>query len=150
MTKKRPWEGEPDRKEWRHRKVPCLIVRNASGALCGYVGVPYDGKPYRDYSGQTTNDFERALEDASHGGITFRGTCQPGSKICHTPLPGEPEVEWFGFDCAHSGDITPRFDSYPGGFALILDQVAKYRDIGYVTKVCEAMADIVADRETVP
>ena len=35
-----PWMTEPDRIEWRNEHgQPCLIVRNQSGALCGYVAV---------------------------------------------------------------------------------------------------------------
>src|SRR5947207_1159298 len=35
------WQDEPDRLEWRHTSgLPCLIVRNHMGSLCGYVGVP--------------------------------------------------------------------------------------------------------------
>lgn len=38
-----PWQTEPDRKEWRTATgLPGLIVRNRSGALCGYVGVGPD------------------------------------------------------------------------------------------------------------
>lgn len=35
------WQDEPDKVQWQDAAtgLPCLIVRNGSGALCGYVGV---------------------------------------------------------------------------------------------------------------
>lgn len=35
-----PWQGEPDRVEWRLLGFKCLILRGPMGTLCGYVGVP--------------------------------------------------------------------------------------------------------------
>lgn len=49
-----PWDGEPDKAQWTDEAtgLPCLIVRNRMGALCGYVGVPaahpWHGKDYSD------------------------------------------------------------------------------------------------------
>jgi hypothetical protein len=98
------WDSEPDLVEWRDEATgyPCLIVRGPVGSLCGYVGVPPEhpchGKPYGEVDGQVN----------AHGGLTFSNSCQEGGDICHVPLPGEPaEVWWFGFDCAHSGDVSP-------------------------------------------
>ncbi len=99
-----PWdaEGPEDRIEWRHKGVPCLMVRNLMGAWCGYAAVgpdhPWHGK---DYSHEDVN------VDV-HGGLTFADKCQEGGKICHVAQPGEPDpVWWFGFDTAHSGDRVP-------------------------------------------
>lgn len=44
------WVDEPDKAQWQDETtgLPCLLVRNPGGALCGYVGVypthPYHGK----------------------------------------------------------------------------------------------------------
>jgi hypothetical protein len=52
-----------------------------------------------------------------------------GSFICHRKLDGRPDrVWWFGFDCAHSGDFTPKYANSLGG--LLNDGV--YRDRDYV------------------
>jgi len=98
------WDSEPDLVEWRDKRTgyPCLVVRGPLGALCGYVGVPPEhplhGKPYNDVDSQVN----------AHGGLTFASGCEEGGNICHVPLPGEPsDVWWFGFDCAHSGDVSP-------------------------------------------
>lgn len=41
------WVDEPDKAQWRDEAtgLPCLLVRNQLGALCGYVGV-YPDHPY--------------------------------------------------------------------------------------------------------
>src|SRR5437868_461399 len=93
-----PWDNEPDRLEWRHAGLPCLMNRNRSGVWCGYVAVP-PGHPFHGAS----YDDERTYDLPSHGGLTFSSTCS--GEICHVPQPGEPDdVWWFGFDCNHGYD----------------------------------------------
>lgn len=57
--------------------------------------------------------------------------------ICHVPEEGEPQrVWWFGFDCSHSGDITPSYDfSRRCAFGD-----AVYRDVEYVREQVAALA----------
>src|SRR4051812_33030319 len=93
-----PWESEPDRIEFEAHGFPCILHRGGAGAWCGYVGVdpthPYHG---RDYD---------SLDVSVHGGLTYAKECS--GHVCHVPKPGEPEnLWWFGFDCAHSGDMHP-------------------------------------------
>jgi hypothetical protein len=110
-----PWQNEPDKKQWVDEEtgLPCLIVRNGHGALCGYVGVP-NGHPWYGVS----YDDVRVEGDEwpeVHGGLTFSDKCQEGGKICHKVEPGEPDdVWWLGFDCAHSGDMWPAGRSRSG------------------------------------
>lgn len=94
-----PWDGEPDRVEWRHAGVACLIVRSVStGALCGYVGVP----PAHPWHGLPFD----VVEASTHGGLSYSEKCSP--PICHVPAPGEPDdVWWLGFDCGHAEDVSP-------------------------------------------
>lgn len=122
-----PWDGEPDRKEWRYKGLPCLIVRNRFGALCGYVGVspghPWHEKPYQD------------IDADVHGRLTYSDSCAEGGPICHVPLPGEPDtVWWLGFDCAHYQDVSPGFRHVSLGGEV-------YRDIAYVTGEVQGLAD---------
>lgn len=118
-----PWEGEPDRRQWRDEEtgLPCLIVRNPMGAWCGYVGVDRDHPWFRvDY------DDVEPYPDV-HGGLTFSDFCH--GRICHTVEPGEDQrVWWLGFDCSHSGDLTPGIAGavgrpFPG---------ETYKDVDYV------------------
>lgn len=99
-----PWQTEPDRAEWRHNGIPCLITRAiwCGGNLCGYVAVspghPWHGRP------------AEKVPASAHGGITYAEKC--AGHICHVPEPGESDnVWWIGFDCAHAFDYCPRLMS---------------------------------------
>src|SRR4051812_43956542 len=83
-----PWIDEPDKAQWIDDAtgLDCLIVRNRTGALCGYVGVPPE-HPWHgvSYSGCTESCGERSYCDHSpdgrtrvHGGLTYADACQEG------------------------------------------------------------------------
>ena len=115
------------------------------GNLCGYVGVPL---------GTESKVLADALESIAHGGITFEGPCN--ERVCHVPLPGEPEVHWYGFDCAHAYDWVPGWETmfkggrcgWPGTRSTLsrARRLGTYRTVAYVRAVCEEMADYVAER----
>jgi hypothetical protein len=116
------WDAEPDRVEWRDEvtALPCLIVRNRVGGLCGYVGVP----PGHPWHGKGYDDVPADV----HGGLTYADKCQ--GSICHVPQPGEPDdVWWLGFDCVHSGDIAP---GRHGGLGYGYLWPESYKNIAYV------------------
>ena len=76
----------------------------------------------------------------AHGGITFSGACREGRDeslgICHVPAPGRPEnVWWFGFDCAHLGDLSPNYAR--DGFNDACDE---YRTLDYVKRETASLA----------
>jgi hypothetical protein len=125
-----PWDGEPDRIEWRYKGLPCLMVRTDMGSLCGYVALPSE-HPL----------FEKNYDDIGvnvHGGLTYASHCQ--GAICHVPQNGEPDnVWWLGFDCAHGGDFIPKFNKYE--VLGIRNFPGKYRDTQYVKKEVERLAD---------
>lgn len=126
-----PWAHGPDREEFKHAGLPCLLLRNKFGAWCGYVAVraahPYYG---RDTSGEGVTDLE------VHGGVTFAGHCR--GEICHQPEPGEPDdVWWLGFDCAHAGDVLP-------GLPINTFSDAVYRDINYAREETKQLAEQLA------
>jgi hypothetical protein len=139
-----PWKTEPDRKEWKHNGFHCLITRVSNlGHLCGYVAIP----PGHPWHGKSYND----LQDVEvHGGLTYSEMCS--GRICHVPDPGEPDgVWWLGFDHAHSGDMSPGRDlssiyqlrSFGSFFSDddISDSYGEYRDMDYVIKGTESLAD---------
>jgi hypothetical protein len=130
-----PWDGEPDKVQWKSRVgLPALIVRNDSGALCGYVGVPR-GHPARDADKDILDE-----EVSVHGGLTYADRCR--GHICHVPGPGEPDdVLWLGFDCAHARDYWPgRWVGVRGAPAPL----PAYRTIAYVRGECESLAEQLA------
>ncbi len=150
-----PWLTEPDELDWQDEKtgLQCRIVRcGPRGHLCGYVQVPEShplaGRKYMEAlpeSLTTLSDatlagpvgkrgpidaFIIALRESAycgdifdvHGSITFSGT-----------LRGK-EGFWYGFDCAHSGDLNPSYAEKYGWHD------GEYRDIEYVKSECASLA----------
>jgi hypothetical protein len=100
------WDDEPDQGDWidEKTKLQCAFVRNSSGALCGYVGVPEGHKFY----GVAYDSVE--IEGSSwgpdvHGGLTY-GSDGRKSFLRHY-VPTLPDLWWLGFDCAHCSDLLP-------------------------------------------
>jgi hypothetical protein len=157
-----PWDHEPDKIQWPDAAtgLPCLIVRGPHGALCGYVGVPEGHKLFgKGYSedrvfecgdGCSEDHHYDCTPEArlrAHGGVNFARLCiqtaDEEKHICHRPASGEPDhVWWFGFDCAHAGDFSPSYSKMsllgiPTGWGGVVE----YRDVAYVERECEALAD---------
>ena len=152
------WDDEPDELNWEHAGVACHLSRcKPSGHLCGYVGVPashpYHGKHYDDkvhfenieekkidiekvgimtaFCASIHADVDNDLLSISlileaHGGITF------ADKIKDL----DETKWWFGFDCAHNGDLSPY---YSGSF-----RQGTYRDIEYVKAETNRLAEQLA------
>ncbi len=136
-----PWDTEPDKISWTDEAtgLPCLIVRNSLGSLCGYVAVepghPMHGKDYDE------------VPVTVHGGLTFAGSCNESGpveqSVCHVPEPGKPgDVFWFGFDCAHSSDVSPVMRDYDLGRGDAFG--ATYKPVGYVWGECVGLAGQLA------
>lgn len=134
-----PWLDEPDRIEWHHEGVPCLMVRQPRlGNWCGYVAVepghPWHGKEYD------------AVPADTHGGVTYAAACH--GDVCHVPAPGEPDdVWWIGFDCAHHGDHSPGLMTALSGRVL---PGTAYRDRHYVASEVAELAEQVARARSPP
>lgn len=125
-----PWDNEPDREDFRYKGVPCLILRNGVGALCGYAGVDSSHPLYE------ISENDACL--SAHGGITYAGHCS--EPICHVPLEGETDdIWWFGFDTAHYQDIVPDFTKFMPFTNAELGQ--SYKDMAYVRKEIEKLVD---------
>lgn len=137
------WQNEPDKVQWQDETtgLPCLIVRGPSGALCGYVGVA-----------ESHPDFRKGYDGVDvdvHGGLTFADFCadsdDESKHICHVPGPGEPDrVWWLGFDCSHSGDYSPKYNSKygPSGYET-------YAALPYVKHQVTKLAHQLAERSTI-
>lgn len=137
-----PWDSEPDKVQWKDEKtgMPCLAVRHGtSGHWCGYVGVNPDHPLYEKDYGAPSVDV--------HWGLTFADSCQKSESesvgVCHVPEPGEPDhVWWFGFDCAHCEDFSPRDKKYEKerGWSTY----GTYKTLRFVQNQCAHLASQLA------
>jgi hypothetical protein len=134
------WDAEPRKVQWVDSAtgLPCLILRNHLGALCGYAGV-YPGHPWK---GLDYDDYKVSVD--VHGGLTFSDSCAHSKDeafgICHVPEPGtSDDVWWFGFDCLHCFDHIPGTDREREG--------SVYRDAQYVAAQVTQLAAQLAARQ---
>lgn len=145
-----PWQDEPDKMQWQDETtgLPCLAVRGPGGHWCGYVGVseghPWFGLGYSECREGCESCWGVHSPDGQtdvHGGLTFADFCaekDPEHGICHVTEPGAPErVWWFGFDCAHSGDLSPK---WADRFSFSSGLYEVYRSLEYVRGECSALA----------
>lgn len=149
------WDKEPDRLDFKAHGLKCAMRRNGLGAWCGYVRVGEDhplhnvkySTPHESLSGLMGERMDRPVGDAPgmavmlgalsgtieasaeaaidvHGGITFSG--KPAGTNHNDP------GWWFGFDCSHYGDLTPKIDFAGDG---------TYRTAEYVRSETEKLAE---------
>lgn len=127
-----PWQQEADKLQWTDLDtgLPCLIVRNRVGSLCGYVGVAKDHRYYE--VGYLDIDQVEA-----HGGLTFADKCSEDKEhgVCHQDAGDGPRW-WLGFDCSHSGDLSPGMDER----FRVEDTGDTYKNIHYVQNNCRMLA----------
>lgn len=156
-----PWTAEPDKVVWRDETtgLDCMVVRGPIGALCGYVGVkadhPWHRKGYSEHIGpddcaEYADGFGWCYEHSPdglvnvHGGLTFSDACHEdgdrATSICHLADDGQP-VWWFGFDCAHVGDLHPYDQKYHRPHVRSLT----YRDLPYVVAEVRGLAAQLAE-----
>lgn len=107
---------------WKHSELYCLIWRHPHLLhLCGYVGVTKENPLYG--KGYDHVDVE------VHGGLTWNGQ-RDWFKL--------EDVWWFGFDCAHYGDLTPyNVTKYFGA----ISSGEEYRDMEYVESEVNNLAE---------
>jgi hypothetical protein len=121
--------------------LDCLMLRNHFGAWCGYVGVPQDHPLYQ-------HDYDNVPAYA-HGGLTFASLCEPGEPIvgiCHIAEPGREQAPWwFGFDCAHGGDLQPGMAEMTSRYGLSYYENDVYRDEKYVHDQVTSLAEQLHD-----
>lgn len=121
------WIDEPNRQEFEHAGLKCLILRNPELLhLNGYVALP----PGHPCYGKAYDDIDVEI----HGGLTFASE-------------GDGEMWekgywWVGFDCAHAGDLVPKM-------LEILEREAweweTYRNFLYVRVKIKTLAEQLAN-----
>ncbi len=112
---------EGDLHEWIYTaknglEIECLIRRNNTLALCGYVVLTSDNKLF----GLDYDMIYSKLNVSVHGGLTYSDEGEGGWVI--------------GFDCAHAGDLCPAFPYYDG----------VYRTKEFVISECEKLAEAIS------
>lgn len=139
-------------KEFEHDRYKCVVIFNASGYRCGYVGVPESHPLYRKKYSDYLEINKRDIEDREvsgifpllsmildsdervrieaffqvHGGITYSG----GGKNSEYPI--KSDLWWFGFDCGHYCDgkelelACVRFPKYRMQLLMQLEIERKY------------------------
>jgi hypothetical protein len=93
-----PWTDEPNRVEFKHAGLDCLLSRTAMGYWCGYVGLP---RGHRFYGKSYDED---SVDVRVHGGLTYAEECN--GHVCHL-TEDDDKLWWLGFDCAHYMDLSP-------------------------------------------
>lgn len=137
-----PWIHEPDEVQYQDvdTDLPCLIKRNYTGALCGYVGVLPGHKLHGiNYHYNKLDELYSTLD--VHGGVTYTGLCDVSRSckfygVCNDTDPEEPKhiIWWIGFDCNHFQDFAPACN------IGLNDRLYNYRTISYVKEECSKLA----------
>jgi len=132
----RPWETEPNSAKWEDKLTgyKCRIMRHGDlGHLCGYVGIPKThtlyGKHYSD---------DEVADIRIHGGLTFSEADED-----------DKDTWWFGFDCSHMGDLSPKLlmvlvekDRYR------FDRTEQYRTWDYVENEVRELVRQLRDEDS--
>jgi hypothetical protein len=137
-----PWQYEPDKIQWVDQAtgLPCLIVRNHLGALCGYAGVTPGHPFYRKRHDEDDVELQCRRE------INYSAACDharhPWQGICHIPEPGATDdVWWFGFDCMRCFDLVPAFISRSPVDRFFEQRMRLgYRDVTWVARAVTEFA----------
>lgn len=126
-----PWDTEPDFLAWVFAGHTCLVVRSPLGHLAGYVSVP---KEHPLYGLNYHHPRVRKARLECHGGLN------------HSAKAGPYDEWWFGFDCAHAGDLVPGLIPFlmqvAARLPAFMDHLTEltYCDLGYVKQDCEHLA----------
>jgi len=129
-----PWKDEPDLAEWNDKETGyrCVICRQPSGYLCGYVGVDKGHQLWK----QTYND----MNFFCHGGVTYSGLIENIME----EIDANKGLWFIGFDCGHFYDVRPlvNFKISPDLLELLSgsETKIKYREWGYVEEEVRGLA----------
>lgn len=126
---------EGDSRSWEHAGLACRMVRHDSlKHWCGYVGVPAS-HPDHGKSYDAVYEGDRSIE--VHGGLTYAED--------HAPKEVADGLWWFGFDCAHSGDLAPG-SLARSSESYLLHSLSNdvYRDADFVERETAKLAEQLA------
>lgn len=158
--------AEPDYVNTCAFGLPVKLRRNRSKAWCGYVGIPSahplfgrgtmdeidvdpthiridKASPIVLMSAALAGKPQIGLLFNTHGSLTW---------AADHPATGLPDGRWwFGFDCSHHNDLTPRglVESFCEDYPFTTDQLfaesgAKYRNVRYALREARNLAEGLA------
>ena len=109
-----PWNNEPDDYGWNYKGYPCAMWRNLYGVWCGYTVIDQSLiKKYRDSDLESARCEYDHIPVSCHGSLTFGSTSDVIDKIYSENTNSDPKEHfWIGFDCHHSGDLSPAMISF--------------------------------------
>lgn len=128
------WDHEPDRIEWKHNGLDCLMVRQPNMLhWCGYVAVRNGHPAFQKHYDK--------VDVKVHGGLTFADECS--GPICHKSEGDDDKVWWLGFDCAHFRDLSPVMQMHrsKSDWPVGIDGYDLYRNVRYVQAETNSLAD---------
>lgn len=134
------WDNEPDEDSWVDEKtgLQCAIVRNYSGALCGYVGMP-NSSPHHGTRYDSIEIDGKDWGPDVHGGLTY--SSEGGKSFLREAMPDLTEdLWWLGFDCSHSGDVMPGMSELHS----VVFGHASYKNLEYVKSEVASLAQQLA------
>lgn len=120
-------EQEGNEKDFEYNGYKCRVRRVGvpySGHLCGYIEIPVGHQLHGlDYDAiEAHYDYELP----AHCGLTYSGEVEG--------------IHWIGFDCAHSGDLSPM---YLEGFDRFRSEMDTYKDMTYVENNIKEIVDFI-------
>lgn len=115
----------------------CVMVRGSH--RCGYVGLPPDHTLHKISYEECRYDIE------VHGGITFSGALSGVMTYQGTPVRSLETVFWYGFDCAHSGDLVRGLPDELRALYNLGPPRGIERTVDYVVAECEKLAAQLKD-----
>ena len=154
------WDSEPEREDFDHAELACLILRGRNGALCGYAGVPPAHPLYEPQMKKV--DWGTGELDVTFyklGDYLYEQNANLDVDINYSEM-GDGALRpvgfhWFGFDCNHLYDYAPPTDPvtaklrgefgdlYPGPFKT-------YRNWAYVKGEVQRLAEQLAAMMPMP
>lgn len=155
---------EPDFHDGCAFSLPYHLRRNHAKAWCGYVGIPtthpYFGKSYGDRVPADRGSI--LIKDQSPISLLVEGMAEDDGMVAldvlldcpggitwgadHVPWGGLPNHWYFGFDCNHYNDLSPR--------DIIQEMVegeswrtGTYRTLEFVDRACRRLAEQLMEME---
>lgn len=168
LTYKRliPFFNEPDYWKSCAYGLPFYMKRNWSKAWCGYVGVPkhhphfelnYSDRIIADRNSILIKDqspisifLEAAAPEDERVSLDFLYDCPGGITWAENHAAGEsPDgYWWFGFDCSHYNDLSPR-DIIEEGLNNKNWRPGTYKDFkwvhGKIVHLASQLSDFISD-----